>query len=837
MATPQIFLIDSFGFIFRAFHARARMSAPPMRTTEGLATEAVFIFHNMVRKLIDTYKPQYVAAVYESLGPTLREQEFAAYKANRPEAPQDLKDQIPYVRRLLEALRIPVLEYAGYEADDVIGTIARRASEAGVEVMIVSSDKDMLQLVGGPVRMLNPAKDNTIYDADKVTEFMGVPPALVADLLALKGDAVDNIPGAPGIGDKGAKDLLLKFGPVEALLERAAEVEKRTYRESLQNHRDQVMMSKRLATIETNVPIEWTLEAMLTQKPDTEALKQVYRELEFFSFLKALEPDAATEPVHEADYEAVDSLPAYLETLSADAPVALALFNDTLAVSAQPGIARGSSNHDLPASRVFLSHDAKLLLSRLSPPPKISRDILLEAFLLSADPGGCTLEALSERLLHRKPGARAECHADMVLQLAAILGPQIDEQGFRQLYEEIDMPLVPVLARMEQTGIRVEPAALKTLSNYMEIEISRLTAEIHDLAKHEFNINSPQQLGKVLFEEMAITPPGRQVKGKAPSTAADVLEELALAHPIAGKVLEYRGLTKLKSTYVDALPGLIRPGTQRIHTTFNQTGSATGRFSSTNPNLQNIPVRTELGREIRAAFVPEEGWQLVVADYSQIELRLLAHASKDGVLVDAFRHGEDIHTRTASEVFGVPPMMVTPEMRRNAKAVNFGIVYGQTSFGLAASLGIPRGEADDYIKSYFKRYSGVKRWIDATIAEVRASGYAMTLFGRRRPIPDMDSRNPNARGFAERTAVNTPLQGGAADMIKLAMVRIDAALTERKLRARMLLQVHDELVFEAPPEEVEEVRKLAKDLMEGVRQLEVPLLVETGVGDSWKSAK
>jgi DNA polymerase-1 len=837
MHTPQLFLIDSFGFIFRAFHARARMSVVPMRTTEGVPTEAVYIFHNMLRKVIETYKPDYLAAIYESLGPTLREQEFAAYKANRPEVPQDLKDQIPLVRRMLEAMRVPVLEFAGYEADDVIGTISRRASALGVEVTIVSSDKDMLQLVGGKVRMLNPAKDNTIYDSEKVLEFMGVPPSLVADLLALKGDAVDNIPGAPGIGDKGAKDLVMKFGPVESLLDRAAEVEKRTYRESLLNHREQVLMSKRLATIETNVPIEWTLDALTSQPPDTEAMKQIYRELEFFSFLKAMEPDAVRKDDQSADYQTVDSLVDYIATLSKDAPLALAMFQDTLALCASPGVARASANRELPADRKFIAHDAKVLLSRLSPPPAIARDILLEAFLLTADPGGCTLEALSERLLLRKPGARAEHHADIVLQLAAMLEPQIDEQGFRQLYEEIDLPLVPVLARMEQTGIRVDPAQLQKLSKYMEIEIARLTGEIFGLAKHEFNINSPQQLGKVLFEEMAIAPPGRTVKGKAPSTAADILEQLSAEHEIAGKVLEYRGLTKLKNTYVDSLPALINPQTYRIHTTFNQTGSATGRFSSTNPNLQNIPVRTELGREIRAAFVPEAGWKLVVADYSQIELRLLAHASKDPVLVDAFRNGEDIHTRTASEVFGVPPMLVTPEMRRNAKAVNFGIVYGQTSYGLASSLGIPRAEADDYIKSYFKRYAGVKRWLDATIAEVRASGYALTLFGRRRPIPDMNSRNSNARGFAERTAVNTPLQGGAADMIKLAMVRVDAELARRGMRARMLLQVHDELVFEAPPEEVDDVRELAKRLMEGVRKLEVPLVVETGAGDNWKVAK
>ena len=837
MHTPQLFLIDTFGFIFRAFHARARMSVAPMRTTGGLPTEAVYIFHNMLRKIIETYKPDYLAAVYESLGPTLREQDFAAYKQNRPDAPQDLKDQIPYVRRLLEAMRVPVVEFAGYEADDVIGTIARRASEAGIEVMIVSSDKDMLQLVGGKVRMLNPAKDNTIYDPEKVIEFLGVPPSLVADLLALKGDAVDNIPGAPGIGEKGAKDLVLTFGTVETLLDRAAEVEKRTYRESLLNNREQVLMSKRLATIETNVPIEWTLEAMTTQPPDPEALKQIYRELEFFSFLRAMEADPVSKEDDTADYQTVPSLADYIGTLPPDAPLALAMFQDSLAVCGSPRVARASTNRELPAGRKFIAHDSKQLLSRLSPVPTIYRDILLESFLVCADPGGCTLEALSERILHRKPGARAEYYADIVLQLAEKLAPQIDEQGFRQLYEEIDLPLVPVLVRMETAGIRVDPAQLKKLSAHMEIEIARLTAEIYGLANHEFNINSPQQLGKVLFEKLGIAPPGRTVRGKAPSTAADVLELLAVEHAIAAKVLEFRGLTKLKNTYVDSLPSLISPQTFRIHTTFNQTGSATGRFSSTNPNLQNIPIRTELGREIRAAFVPREGWKLVVADYSQIELRLLAHASMDPVLVDAFRNGEDIHTRTASEVFGVPQILVTPEMRRSAKAVNFGIVYGQTSFGLASTLGIPRAEADDYIRSYFKRYAGVKRWIEATIAEVRASGYALTLFGRRRPIPDMDSRNGNARGFAERTAVNTPLQGGAADMIKLAMIRVDAEIASRGMQARMLLQVHDELVFEAPPEEVDDLRGLAKRIMEGVRLLEVPLLVETGAGDNWKVAK
>jgi DNA polymerase-1 len=415
------------------------------------------------------------------------------------------------------------------------------------------------------------------------------------------------------------------------------------------------------------------------------------------------------------------------------------------------------------------------------------------------------------------------------------LAEKLDISAYESLYREMDLPLVPVLAAMERTGVRIDSAQLAKMSERMLAEIDRLTAEIHGMAGHEFNINSPVQLGKVLFEEMGLASAGKTGKGKQLSTAADVLETLAADHPICARVLDYRGLVKLRGTYVETLPLLVRPETGRVHTTFNQTGAATGRLSSINPNLQNIPVRTELGREIRAAFVPRQGWKLVVADYSQIELRLLAHMSLDEVLVEAFRNGEDIHTRTAAEVFGASPMFVTPEMRRAAKAVNFGIVYGQTSFGLAAALGIPRHEADRYIRSYFLRYAGVKKFIEDTIAHVRETGYAETLYGRRRPIPDMSSKNPNVRGFAERTAVNTPLQGTAADLIKVAMIRIHEQM--RGMEAKMILQVHDELVFEAPEPEVETLRAMVKRVMEGVRELAVPLVVEVGEGLNWRDAK
>ena len=491
--------------------------------------------------------------------------------------------------------------------------------------------------------------------------------------------------------------------------------------------------------------------------------------------------------------------------------------------------------------RAKIAHDVKAVTLELAKRGVEARgfrhDVMLYAFLLCADPSACSPSVLAERYLDRKLGAAAEQHADLAVTLAERLAPEIDEQGFRELYETIDLPLTGVLARMEQLGIRVDPAQLRVLSGELDTDIQRLSAEIYELAGKPFNINSPVQLGKILFEELNLPAPVKYGKGKTISTAADVLEGLAAEHEIARKVLEYRQLAKLKGTYIDALPELIDPKTGRVHTTFNQTGAATGRLSSSNPNLQNIPIRTELGREIRAAFVPREGWKLVVADYSQIELRLLAHMSHDPVLVDAFQRGEDIHTRTAAEVFRVPPLMVTSDMRRNAKAVNFGIVYGQTPFGLATSLGIDRKEAELYIQTYFELHAGVKKFIQKTIAEVRESGFAPTLFGRKRPIPDMHSRNPNARSFAERTAVNTPLQGTAADLIKLAMIRIDEILRREKLETKMLLQVHDELLFEAPPAEAEKVSKMVKREMENVYKLDVPLIVDVGIGENWRDAK
>lgn len=844
---PRLFLIDSYGFIFRAYHARARSAAPPMRTSTGIPTEAVLIFHNMLRKLRASYKPDFIAAIFESIGPTFRSESFADYKANRTEMPDDLSQQIPYVRRTLEALRIPILQFAGFEADDVIGTIAHQAEKnLNADVVIVSSDKDMLQLVTDRIHMFNPVKEDIWYDPRKTEEFMGVPPRAIPDLLALKGDAIDNIPGAPGIGDKGAKDLIVQYGSVENALDHAAEVQRKTYRESLQNHREQILMSKKLATIECNVPIEWSLESLRAQEPDLEALKPLYRELEFFSLLKELGPSESPTDRDYALFERAEDVAVFLS--GATGPIAVAA-DTNIGLAYQQGVARAvppaffltAEAALVNPERAKIVHDRKATQLRLEQlglglQGRVD-DVMLEAFLLCAEPSVSACETLSERFLDRRLAENMAARADTILELHGKFSEELDRRGFRKIYEEVDLPLANVLARMERNGIRVETAQLKILSDRMDAEMEALQSRIYEVSGVEFNINSPQQLAKVLYEDLKLPSPVKYGKGKTMSTAADILEALAAEHEIARLVLEYRQLAKLKGTYVDALPGLIRPQTGRVHTTFNQAGAATGRLSSSNPNLQNIPIRTELGREIRAAFVPEQGWNMVVADYSQIELRLLAHMSQDPVLLDAFRSGQDIHTRTAAEVFRVHPHLVTADMRRAAKAVNFGIVYGQTPFGLASSLGIDRKEAESYIRSYFELYSGVRRFIDRTIDEVRKSGVSKTMIGRERPIPDMNSRNPNARGFAERTAVNTPLQGTAADLLKIAMIRIDQAIRERGMRSRMLLQVHDELVLEAPPEETDALRSLVKQEMETAGELDVPLLVETGVGQNWRDAK
>ena len=859
----RLFLIDTFGLIFRAYHARARSGAPAMRTQSGVPTEAVYIFHSMLRKLLDEQRPDYVAAVFESAAPTFRDELYAQYKANRPAQPPELTAQIPYIRRLLEALRIPVLEQDRFEADDVIGALARRSAAQGLEVYIISSDKDRLQLVGEGIYVLNPAKDSLVYDAAKVQEVMGAPPERVADLLALKGDAVDNIPGAPGIGDKGAVELIRRFGSLEQALENAAQVERKTYRESLLQHRDQILLSKQLATIDTSVPVELDLETVRPAPADTARLRALYQELEFFSLLKELAPEAA-QPGDYATLESEEAIRQWLrEAPSSAAGLAIAprlaspgqshsgggggtAAAESIGLACRPDEGRAAAPE---LARSLLAdpgvaksvHDSKAagkaLAARGLRLAGVVHDTRLYVYLLDPTRSDYSLAHCALQVFGRQLGDEPAEHADFTRRLAEKLAQDIDARGLRSLYQTIELPLGPVLIRMEEAGVRIDCQVLARLSTELEDRLAELSAEIHRLAGRPFNISSPQQLGQVLFEDLKLAGTARTGKTKALSTAAAALEELAGEHEIVRLVLEHRQVAKLKGTYVDALPSLVDPSTGRLHTTFDPCGSATGRLSSSGPNLQNIPIRTELGRQIRAAFLPRPGWRLLSADYSQIELRVLAHFSRDTVLLDAFRKGEDIHTRTAAEVLGVPPLMVTANDRRRAKAINFGIVYGLSAFGLANQLGITRSEAQACINSYFERYAGVRKFIAGIIAEVRGTGMTRTLFGHQRTIPDISSRNPAARGFAERTAVNSPIQGTAADLIKLAMIAIDRRLEQERYQARLLLQVHDELLFEAPPQEIQALARMVKHEMENVQKLEAPLLVDVGVGENWRDVK
>jgi len=900
----RIFLLDTMSFIFRAYHAMARQR--PMSTRAGIPTAATYVFVNMLRKLRDDFAPEYLAAVFDVGAPTVRNQqaeaitkirkfdiktqtfqevEYGGYKANRAEMPPDLVQQVPYIRRALEAYRIPILHLEGYEADDVIGTLARKAAAESHPVLVVSNDKDMLQLVNENVCVLNPPKDNLICDAGKVREILGVGPEQVVDVMALRGDSVDNIPGAPGIGDKGSVEIIRRFGSVEQALDRAAEVEKRTYRESLENNRANILLSKQLVTIDTHVAVDLDVAAMKVGEPDVEALRALFSELEFTSLVKELLP--ATD-VKEADYREIGSrieFDEYVRDLAGN-PLAIAIsvagdagdhdgevegpkpaqtgLLPLQPVESQNGLSRHAEQLAIskaPATGAVVPFDDAGLTARtktLLEDPAVAKSIhdwkaalhhfsdlgvalvgvkhdpMLYSYLLNPTYSSHALQEIALRSLNwNLSGSLAEA-ADVTGRLAALLRREVDSEGLTSVYDEIDMPLVPVLARMERAGVKIDTVALGEMSGKLQREADAKARDIYQRCGVEFNINSPKQLGNVLFNKLALPTPVKYGKGKKISTAVDVLESLAEEHDVPRLVLEYRQLTKLKSTYVDALPALIRGGSGRVHTTFGQTGTATGRLSSANPNLQNIPIRTELGRTIRAAFITEPGNVLLAADYSQIELRLLAHFSKDKLLLEAFRRGDDVHTLTASQLFGVPPLMVTSDHRRQAKVVNFGIVYGLSAFGLSQQLGIEPAEARRFIDAYFEKYAGVRAFIDATLAEARRNQKVKTLFGRVRPIPDINSKNVNLRGFAERTAINTPLQGTAADLIKVAMIRIDEEIRRRGLASLMTLQVHDELVFEVPVKEVEAMKILVREQMENACSLDVPLRVDLGIGSNWR---
>ena len=880
--TKKVVLIDAMSLVFRAFYA-------PMQTAlaspTGMPTKAIYIFLRTLRKLLKDYQPGKVAVAFDLAAPTFRDKLFEEYKANRPPFPEELGLQLPYIRRFCRALGMPLVEKEGFEADDIIGTLARQAAKQGEEVFIVSGDEDLFQLVDDQVRVVKPSRSSsngeTVCDAEKVKEIIGVEPGQVVDWLALTGDSSDNIPGArplPGqeappteggkkrsyIGPKGATELIRRFGTLEKALENYEEVERQSYREALRDFRKEALLSRELATIRTDVPLEVGLNDLTPGDQDVNEIRALCQELGFVSLLDELLQAAGT-PEAKADAAELRSpaqMGKWLEALPERAELAVAF-----AVEGEEGFAgrlRGLGFSDgkrlgvvpaesldaaLAAAREVFGgerhplavHNSKLFRLMLRKQGievgEVTHDTMLYSYLLDPLASSHALEsAVLLRLGRRIDGSLGHA-AGYTHELAKLLSPQIAEESLIELYSQIELPLAEVLTDVETAGVKIDPTILARMSEEFSKELADLTREIYDLAGEPFDIDSPKQLGEILFGKLNL-PGGRKLKKSGQySTEASVLESLAESYDLPRKIMDYRTRAKLKSTYVDALPRYINSQTGRLHTSFNQTVARTGRLSSSNPNLQNIPVGEEFGLRIRAAFVAEEGWRLIAADYSQIELRVLAHMSEDPRLIEAFSRGEDIHSRTAQEIFGVPPSLQNHEHRRMAKAINYGVIYGLSSFGLAARTGTSKTEAQQYIDAYFDRYDGVKAFLDARVQEARETGRVRTLFGRLRPIPEIDSQNPAARNRAEREAMNTPLQGTAADLLKLAMVKVHARLKMEKLKTRMILTVHDELVFESPESEVNAAKEIVREEMEGVYPLKVPVKVDLGAGKNWKEAK
>jgi DNA polymerase I len=880
----KLFLIDAMGYIFRAYHAPMER----LQTRAGVPTKVPYLFATMMRRLLEskTLRPDYLAVVYDVMAPTFRDKLFAQYKAQRPPMPDDLSVQLPFVRRYCEAMRFPIIEVPGYEADDVIAALAKQATAQDMDTYIVTADKDMMQLVGGPVRIFNPTKGDLIVDEKKVEELMGVPPGKVVEVMALMGDSIDNIPGArdpnekpapgerrkPGIGEVGARMLIQEFGSAEEALRRSAEVKRTSYREALEKYGEFVRLSKQLAQIPTDAPVTLNPDGLILQQPDVSSLRELFGELGFTSLLKNLPAATLSEKTDYDTFASPTALRDFLEALPREQDVAVWLTTNaasedeegygcsvhSIEVSHRVGFARvcanDANNSALSAIAGWLSdksrrkivHDPKKFelfaiydkdgATNARGVAGIHHGTMLYSYLLRPTTANHSFPEIVLRHLNvTLSGAPGE-HADFLMRLAPLMRAEVESGDLASVYEKIDLPLAPVLSRLERAGVCIHPKTLKTISANLEAEIAGFEKRIYELAGFEFNLNSPLQLAEVLYDKLNLSLP-RRTRGKARSTAAEILNELAALHELPKLVIEYRELAKLKSTYADVLHELISPHTGRLHTQISQTGTATGRLSSSNPNLQNIPIRTALGREIRAAFVAEPGNVLFSADYSQIELRILAHFSEDPVLVEAFSKGEDIHSRTAQEVFGAAPFAQTAEHRRAAKVINFGIIYGLSAFGLAQNLQIEQKEAAKFIAAYFERYSGVKKYLERQVAKTRATGFTRTLFGRVRPIPEINSAQVNLRNFAERTAMNTPLQGTAADLIKLAMIEIDQRLAKENFRTRMILQVHDELLFEGPESELPQLAPLVKNCMEQVHPLRVPLLVDIKAGPNWRDMK
>jgi len=885
-----LYLIDGSAYIYRAYHAIRSLA-----NSKGLPTNATFGFTRMLIKLIEDRSPEYVVMFFDAKGPTFRHELFQDYKANRPPMPEDLSIQIPFIKEITHGFNIPVIEMQGFEADDLIGTFRHQAEKAGFFVVMVTGDKDFVQLVTDNAVIWDPMKEKTI-DINTVRDDFGVEPYQMIDVMALSGDASDNIPGVPGIGPKTALSLIKTFGTVEHLYERVHTITKKKQHENLVQYKKQALLSKELVKINIDVPFPFNTENFKYQAPDNTKLSKLFKDLEFRQLQQAFPRrsdlsnknyraiyDMSTlfdliKRLKESEMFAIDT-----ETTSKD-PMKANLVGMSFSMKPNEAFYIPCA-HDYP--EVPAQIELESVLSQLKPlleNPDIKKigqnikydwmvlkrhginlagvmfDTMLASYLINPSKRAHNLDQIALDFLDHKTITYKEisgkgqrdvsfaeiplekampysCEdADITLMAYHVLMPLIENAGLMELYNNVELPLVPVLMNMEMTGVCVDREKLTELSKSFEHQLEQLESMIYSVAGEEFNIKSSQQLGRILFEKLKLPVQKKTKKKTGYSTDVSVLTALADKHELPEIILRHRTIAKLKSTYTDALLDLVHPETGRIHTSYNQTVTATGRLSSSDPNLQNIPIRTDEGMEIRKAFVPRKEWILVSADYSQIELRILAHYADDDILIKAFNHNEDIHTRTATEVFQVFPSFVTSELRRQAKVINFGIVYGMSPYGLSKELGISQKMAKTYIDNYFSRYKGVKRFVDQTISDARKTKKTSTLLGRIRLLPDINSSNKVVREFAERTAINTPVQGTAADLIKLAMIRVDAAFRDGGLNSAMLLSVHDEIVFEVPPEELASVKVLVKEIMEGIWSLKVPLKVNLASGNNWAEA-
>lgn len=892
MGGKRLFLIDGSELAYRAYFAFIRN---PLINSKGENTSAVFGFTNTLLKLLREEEPEYIGIVFDTKKPTFRHQMFEGYKATRQKMPPEMSSQLPRIRELVEALSLPILEIEGYEADDLIGTLAKKGSSEGYEVVIFSGDKDMLQLVTEGIRVMRPGREGretVVVDREGVRVITGVRPERVPDFLGLMGDSSDNVPGVPGVGPKTAARLVRDFGAMEGIFKDLERISPERLKENLRQHREDALLSKRLVTIATDIPLEIEIENLARDRPNVDELVRLFKDLEFTKFLSQIVPQ---EPAAQVKYTLVNSS-GPLEELGERLRSAGIFSLDLETTHQEPMKARivgfsfapaKGEAYYLPVGHLLgnnlgleevraelgpilqdegikkvgqnIKYDKLVLDNNGFQLKGICFDTMVASYLLDPSSRQHNLDLLSLKHLNHKmiplsdllgkgrdkisfdrvPISQAipySCEdADITLQLKEIFEPKLKSLKLWPLFEQVEMPLLSVLYQMERNGVTIDRELLREMSAQMEAELSSLAEDIYRLAGCRFNINSPQQLSQVLFERLGLRRLRRTKTGY--STDVGVLEELSKDYDIAKKLLEYRQLSKLKCTYVDALPQLINSHTGRIHTSFNQTVTATGRLSSSDPNLQNIPIRTDLGKRIREAFIPGDPNSLILsADYSQIELRIMAHLSEDQRLIDAFQQGEDIHRKTASLIFGLPLFQVTPQLRSQAKVVNFGIIYGMGPHGLSSRLDMPLSEAEEFIANYFLTYPQVKEYIETTIEKAKVEGYVTTLLNRRRYLPELREEKSRDRSFAQRTAINTPVQGSAADMIKLAMINIQRELWKRNLGPKMIIQVHDELVFEVPKGELEEIATLVKNKMETALTLKVPIKVDIGWGENWSQA-